>query len=112
MLACGTSSTALLRHRSIIIQLRLAALYLMHYRLFQQTLFKHRSLNIKKYVGNHPESTWIYKLTFFDIGTPKSNRKVKHFNLLILKKLIVPRIFNACLGEFFVKINFIQIYRT
>ncbi len=39
MLACGTSSTALLRHRSIIIQLRLAALYLMHHRLFQQTLF-------------------------------------------------------------------------
>ncbi len=44
MLACGTSSTALLRHRSIIIQLRLAALYLMHHRLFQQTLsriFRH-----------------------------------------------------------------------
>ncbi len=39
MLACGTSSTALLRPRSIIIQLRLAALYLMHHRLFQQTLF-------------------------------------------------------------------------
>ncbi len=39
MLACGTSSTALLRHRSITIQLRLAALYLMHHRLFQQTLF-------------------------------------------------------------------------
>ncbi len=41
MLACGTSSTALLRHRSIIIQLRLAALYLMHHRLFQQTLIIH-----------------------------------------------------------------------
>ncbi len=39
MLACGTSSTVLLRHRSITIQLRLAALYLMHHRLFQQTLF-------------------------------------------------------------------------
>jgi hypothetical protein len=41
MLACGTSSTSLLRHRSIPIQLRLAALYLMHHRLFQQTLFRH-----------------------------------------------------------------------
>ena len=47
MLACGTSSTALLRHRSIIIQLRLAALYLMHHRLFQQTLFILKNKQVK-----------------------------------------------------------------
>ena len=38
LLACGTSSAALL-HRSIIIQLRLAVLYLMHHRFFKKALF-------------------------------------------------------------------------
>ncbi len=37
-LVCSTSSTALAAARGILIQLRFAALYLMHYRLFQQTL--------------------------------------------------------------------------
>jgi len=39
-LVCSTSSTALAAARSIFIQLRFAALYLMRYRLFQQTLSK------------------------------------------------------------------------
>jgi len=38
LLACSTSSTSLASARSITIQLRFAALYMMHYRLFQQTL--------------------------------------------------------------------------
>ncbi len=38
-LVCNTSSTALDAARGILIQLRFAALYLMHYRLFQQALF-------------------------------------------------------------------------